>query len=791
MKNIFSLLLALLFVSSMTAQVRYIDEVFDDVTVTTNVQYAANITVITTLQGLPPMALPQLMDIYEPAGDTETDRPLMIYMHTGNFLPAYTNGSGLGNKDDSCAVEICTRFAKMGYVVASIDYRLGWNPLAATQSQRTYDLINAAYRGVQDARTAVRYFRMNVAEAGNEYGINPDKIGYFGEGTGGYATLAAATISDYNDIIIDDLGDPILKFYHEIQVGVDMNGDPQMGTVPMVIEAINGDPEGKVDGFAPDVTQLCIGHYPGYSSDVNFQVNLGGALGDLNWLDAGDPAMISFHCPHDPFAPYETNILIVPTTLEPVVSVSGAKHIHDEINLQSAPNNNHVFQSAGLNDALSQEAIASGGYDGLFPVLNHYVDGVPTEPYDSAPWQWWDVATVQAVDAANGTDIAETQLTLNPTMGPVEANQWIDKIQAYTAPRIALILDLITIGPGCTDESACNFNALATTDDGSCTFADEGFDCDGNSLNVEGCMDPLACNYDAAATINSGCSYLSGTSVPTGAENIWLIGLTLAGTPYAGLSSVCEDAGSVNPNVSINGAIVGDGTAPLTVFGANDPTGLLGDLVAVANASTFSVCDGSITISSAGSIIPLSNNGDFWISPIAVNEDGQYLWVAPMFDMPMGCGDPTACNFSGNPCELNMFCEYPGCMDEDADNYDATAGCADPNLCVYLGCTDSTAYNYDSTANTDDGSCIAAVLGCTNPGSSNWNPDANTDDGSCLIPGCTYADADNYDAGANDDDGSCTFTIGSASCMGDLDNDGSIATADLLQFLSVFGTTCD
>ena len=54
----------------------------------------------------------------------------------------------------------------MGYVVASIDYRLGWNPLAATQSERTNQLINAAYRGVQDARTAVRYFRMNAAEQG-------------------------------------------------------------------------------------------------------------------------------------------------------------------------------------------------------------------------------------------------------------------------------------------------------------------------------------------------------------------------------------------------------------------------------------------------------------------------------------------------------------------------------------------------------------------------------------------------------------------------------------------------
>ena len=36
---------------------------------------------------------------------------------------------------------------------------------------------------------------------------------------------------------------------------------------------------------------------------------------------------------------------------------------------------------------------------------------------------------------------------------------------------------------GCTDETACNFNILATDDDGSCTFADTGYDCDGFCLS--------------------------------------------------------------------------------------------------------------------------------------------------------------------------------------------------------------------------------------------------------------------------------------------------------------------
>jgi hypothetical protein len=34
--------------------------------------------------------------------------------------------------------------------------------------------------------------------------------------------------------------------------------------------------------------------------------------------------------------------------------------------------------------------------------------------------------------------------------------------------------------PGCTDASACNFDADATDDDGSCDYAEENYDCDGN-----------------------------------------------------------------------------------------------------------------------------------------------------------------------------------------------------------------------------------------------------------------------------------------------------------------------
>ncbi|MFT5956414.1 MAG: lysyl endopeptidase [Flavobacteriales bacterium] len=51
--------------------------------------------------------------------------------------------------------------------------------------------------------------------------------------------------------------------------------------------------------------------------------------------------------------------------------------------------------------------------------------------------------------------------------------------------------------PGCIDNSACNYDAAANEDDGSCEF-----------LTCAGCTDAAACNFDVSASINDGsCTY--------------------------------------------------------------------------------------------------------------------------------------------------------------------------------------------------------------------------------------------------------------------------------------------
>ncbi|MBX7052725.1 MAG: T9SS type A sorting domain-containing protein [Flavobacteriales bacterium] len=418
MKKISTLIAAFAILSSIGVNAqRYLTEVFTDVDVTSDVTYGMNATVIAYTQlG---QAIPEQlkMDVYTPSGDTETDRPLILYFHTGNFLPHPQNGSPSGTRTDLNVVEMCTRLAKMGYVVASCDYRLGWNPVATEQDERVYTLINAAYRGVQDCRTAIRYFRKTEAENGDPYGIDPTRICVWGQGAGGYISFAAATINSYADIAIP-------KFTREVEVPP---GSGNFIPVPMVLEAVNGDIYGTSVGINPtDGDTLCYINHPGYSSDFNVMVNMGGACGDSTWVTANDPPMISFHAPTDPFAPYNVGTVIVPGFNLPVVEVSGSYHVQQ---LANALNLNQSFLNADLaSDVYTVQAnLYNDGAYGLYP-LNRPA-GMEA---DSAPWEWWN----------NDNPNNATGLLTNPDMSETKGQTFLDSIQAYAAPRIMCALAL-------------------------------------------------------------------------------------------------------------------------------------------------------------------------------------------------------------------------------------------------------------------------------------------------------------------------------------------------------------
>ena len=145
--------------------------------------------------------------------------------------------------------------------------------------------------------------------------------------------------------------------------------------------------------------------------------------------------------------------------------------------------------------------------------------------------------------------------------------------------------DLIIVDvPGCTNEVACNFNNLATVDDGSCIlvgdFCDDGdaatendmvqddCSCQGTPVQMDilGCTDQYACNYNPVANVDDGsCEYLElyqiigSTEIGAGAQQLYVYSETLESTYFW----------TVN-----NGAILnGQGTNSITVVWGNEGPG--------------------------------------------------------------------------------------------------------------------------------------------------------------------------------------------------------------------------
>ena len=82
------------------------------------------------------------MDIYIPVDDGAGQRPLLLMMHGGSFF--------IGNKGEKGQSGWCEYFASLGYVAASIDYRMGFHPIKR-------EVREAESRALEDAEAALSY----------------------------------------------------------------------------------------------------------------------------------------------------------------------------------------------------------------------------------------------------------------------------------------------------------------------------------------------------------------------------------------------------------------------------------------------------------------------------------------------------------------------------------------------------------------------------------------------------------------------------------------------------------
>ena len=448
-KTLQSILAISLFIIGFSAnsQTRYLDDIFSDVTINSNITYATNISVLPALSGQPPALAPLHCDIYEPTGDTAVDRPVIILAHTGSFLPAVLNGQPTGSKTDSSIVEQCTRWAKKGYVAVAMTYRQGWNPTSQDQNTRTSTLIQAAYRSIQDARSLIRFMRQDEAN-GNTYGIDGSKIVFGGQGTGGYLSLGVATLDTTAELYLP-------KF-------MDLT-DPQ-NPVPFVYPPVFGDIWGTDMGYLPVTDSLgnpvldtagnqvmapfAMPNNVGYSSDISLAFNIGGALADISWLEAGDVPIVAFHCEKDQYAPIDTGDVIVPTTGDFVVEVMGSRTVADYSNSYG---NNDVFVQAGFTDAFTTAANENNsGYEGLYVFKTPAPSTTPNAfgqswEEEGSPWDWWDLATYDTMWMQSPLTPAPAlipgfgsanSILGNPDMSAAKGRSYIDTIQGYLNPRI-------------------------------------------------------------------------------------------------------------------------------------------------------------------------------------------------------------------------------------------------------------------------------------------------------------------------------------------------------------------
>ena len=457
LQNLFAVSLLLIGIS-VNSQNRYLDDVFTDVKLTDSVIFAQNVSIEPMLINLSPALMPIYCDIYEPIGDSLTNRPVIIVSHTGSFLPPVANGQPTGSIKDSSIVEQCMRWAKKGYVAVAMGNRLGWNPLSTDQNVRTSTLLQAAYRGIQDAKAMVRYMRM-TEDNGNPYGIDPNKIVLGGQGTGAYISLGYATLDDESKLYLPkfiDQSNPQIPIPYVIPLymgnidGTDMTYAPMLDSngIPM-IDTSNGVITPILDSTSP----LNIPNNPTYSNDINLAFNMGGALADISWLETGDIPIVSFHCEKDQYAPIDTGDVIVPTTGELVVEVMGSRTVQHYSNLYG---NNDVFLNAGFTDAITNQAnINNDGYEGLYVFKTPPPSTTPNaygENYEEqgSPWDWWDNTTygllAEAINGIPGVTspgyFEANSILDNPDMSPSKGRTYIDTIQSYLNPRIYVALNL-------------------------------------------------------------------------------------------------------------------------------------------------------------------------------------------------------------------------------------------------------------------------------------------------------------------------------------------------------------
>lgn len=218
------------------------------------------------------------MDVYQPTGDTASNRPLIIFAHGGAYVG--------GDKNSTTMISLCQSFAKRGYVTASIRYRLTSITNFFLPNAEEI-LIQTMVNSMSDMKASIRYFRKDVYENGNAYKINPNLIFVGGYSAGAITALHVSAV-DSQEVPME------LMSYFENVGGINGNSGND-----------------------------------GYSSEVSGAIILAGAIKELSFFDQSDVPVVSIHGTSDDIVSYNCNYVYENPNLP---SLCGSGEVHPKLN---------------------------------------------------------------------------------------------------------------------------------------------------------------------------------------------------------------------------------------------------------------------------------------------------------------------------------------------------------------------------------------------------------------------------------------------------------------------------
>lgn len=436
------------------------------------------------------------------------------------------------------------------------------------------------------------------------------------------------------------------------------------------------------------------------------------------------------------------DVSVIVTTLTIAGTCSGNYDVHRTFTAtDDAGNSSALTQIISVVDTTAP--IFSFTPDALVNLDEAIGDEMPT-PYvlvwdacDLNPiWSYADVV----IDVTGATTTTERTYTVVDDCG--NASTFVQTI-VYTS-----------VIPGCIDADACNYDEDANQDDGTCSYPQFAYDCEGNCVNdvnengicdeleILGCTDVTNPGYNPAANVDDGSCLEGGCIIEFACNYSITADYQLPGSCEFTSCAGCTDSAACNYDAT---ATLNNGSCTFPDYGY-DCEG-----VCINDTDSDGICD-------EFEILGCTDPTNPGFNPLATDDDGSCLVG--------GCILPFACNYDASADYLVVedcdFASCVGCMDVTACNFDPDATINSASACLYpvsqfVDCDGNCINDADA-----DGVCDELeIAGCTDPSANNYNPNATDDDGSCisLTGGCTLPFACNYDPTADFYlPGSCDFS---------------------------------